>query len=167
MCTMFGCCTGVGSSSMMVKAIKNLPQQQQLLICAATKMIGVRSQDQPSAIALESSPKVSKSPFAKKVSPCLIDMTLMRSSVATWLMLSKVHLCAEANHVLVGSIKLPHCLKHTIQHSMMYLSGVFASVPCERPSQLRNGTWECCSHQGTAQDRTAVQGPQQATPGIA
>ncbi|KAA6422841.1 MAG: cell division control 6 protein [Trebouxia sp. A1-2] len=31
---------GVGSSSMMVQAVKNLPQQQQLLICAATKLLG-------------------------------------------------------------------------------------------------------------------------------
>ena len=52
----------------MVKAMKNLPQQQQLLICAATKLMGARPQEQPSAIALDQSPRMSQSPFAKKVS---------------------------------------------------------------------------------------------------
>ena len=62
---------------MMVQAIKNLPQQQQLLMCAATKLMGVRPQEQPALSALEQSPKVSKSPFAKKVS------LLCRSSMIT------------------------------------------------------------------------------------
>lgn len=38
-------CAGVGSSSMMVQALKNLPQQQQLLICAATKLLGGQKQE--------------------------------------------------------------------------------------------------------------------------
>ena len=37
---------GVGSSSTMIQAVKNLPHQQQLLICAATKLLGVGSQEQ-------------------------------------------------------------------------------------------------------------------------
>ncbi|DBA84848.1 hypothetical protein WJX77_006429 [Trebouxia sp. C0004] len=57
---------GVGSSSMMVQAVKNLPQQQQLLICAATKLLGGGSQDQAAASAASQAAKSGLSALPRK-----------------------------------------------------------------------------------------------------
>ena len=58
---------GVGSSSTMIQAVKNLPHQQQLLICAATKLLGVGSQDQPMGNAASQGARLSLSGVPIKV----------------------------------------------------------------------------------------------------
>ena len=60
--------SGVGSSSMIVQAVKNLPQQQQLLICAATKLLGGGGQEQPAASIANQPARSSLSGLPRKVS---------------------------------------------------------------------------------------------------
>ena len=50
---------------MMVQAVKNLPQQQQLLICAATKLLG--GQDQSAATTANQAAKSGLSALPRKV----------------------------------------------------------------------------------------------------
>lgn len=61
-------CAGVGSSSTMVQAVRNLPQQQQLLICAATKLLGGHKQE-PATSAANQPTTSGLSGLPRKVKP--------------------------------------------------------------------------------------------------
>ena len=85
---------GVGSSSTMVQALKNLPQQQQLLICAATKLLGGHKQEpgssaanQPTSSALSGLPRKASSKAVDgndlPILPCSVLCSLWVFCLAT------------------------------------------------------------------------------------